>query len=99
VGGARETLDSLGCTAVPLSHRPEHGVAFIEWDLMDVQLGQTAAATALSCATASTNHARTMFGSISNTRAVPRLPRPAARHAMTRTRRSGEERVPCKIVA
>jgi hypothetical protein len=75
VGGARETLDSLGCTAVPLSHRPEHGVAFIEWDLMDVQLGQTAAATALSCATASTNH------------------------AMTRTRRSGEERVPCKIVA
>src|SRR5215813_4164770 len=40
---------------------------------------------AWSCSAASTNHWSTVLGSTSKTRAVPRMPQPSARHAMTRT--------------
>ena len=36
----------------------------------------------------------TVLGSTSKTRAVPRIPSPSARHAMTRTMRSTEARLP-----
>ena len=51
-----------------------------------------------SCSAASISHCRTVFGSPSNPRAVPRMPRPSARHAMTRTMISTEVRVPGKSV-
>ena len=53
---------------------------------------------ACSCSAASTSHCSTVFGSTSNTRAVPRMPKPSARHAMTRTMSSTEVRLPCKSV-
>src|SRR5215475_3132578 len=40
----------------------------------------------------------TIDGSDANTRAVPRMPKPSARQAMTCTMRSGDERLPWKIV-
>jgi hypothetical protein len=36
VGGTREPLDRLGYTDVAVSHRAEHGVEFIELDLIEV---------------------------------------------------------------
>ena len=39
-GGARELRNRLGVTHVTLSHRTEHGVEFVELDLLDVQLVQ-----------------------------------------------------------
>jgi len=49
---------------------------------------------AWSWSAASTHQCRAVFGSTSNTRAVPRIPSPSARHERTRTMRSTEARLP-----
>ena len=36
VGGPREPLDRLGCTSITVSDRTEHGVQFVELDLLEV---------------------------------------------------------------
>ena len=51
-------------------------------------------AKARSCSAASTSHCSTVCASTSNTRTVPRIPRPSARQAMTRTMRSTAARLP-----
>ena len=46
------------------------------------------------CSAASINQCSTVFGSTSNTRAVPRMPKPSARQPITCTMRSTETRLP-----
>ena len=93
-GGTRETLNRLGFTYITVSDRTEHGVQFVELDLIEVEIVEKIGRKGLSCSAASTNHPSTVLGSISNTRAVPRMPKPSARQAMTCTMRSGDERLP-----
>jgi len=59
---------------------------------------RTCRAKAGSCSAAATSHRSTVCGATAHPRAVPRLPTPAARHALTRTMSATAAPWPGKII-
>jgi hypothetical protein len=90
--------DGLGFTALTVPYHTADRVKCIELNLIAMQIVQKIRRQGLQWLGGFPQHWSPVLGAVAKTRAVPRLPKPAARHAMTRTMRSGDARWPCKMV-
>ena len=87
-----DSLTSSSCTALRRANNSS------SWTWLTCRSWRKWRENACRCSAASTNHCNTVLGSTSKTRAVPRMPRPSAKQAITRTISSGTTRWPWKIV-
>ena len=87
-------LDRFGFADVAAFHRTEHSIELVELHLAKLEITQEISGKRLQLLGGFDQPLSTVLGSTSNTRAVPRMPSPSARHAMTRTMHSTEARLP-----
>jgi hypothetical protein len=74
------------------------GKQLIELDVLDTHVVQDVSGKGLELLRRFDQPLGTVLGLTSNTRAVPRMPSPSARHATTHTMSSTETRLPWKRV-